>query len=222
MPYRIVGRVALPPQGPDVDPQPVADGAVFTGAGLGRLDVPGRNGNNTLLVSLAAGVDPDAAAVEVTDVEGIEVLADKPVLPEEIDRLRQVDWLPTALAAFMGVLAAVAVGHALLISVRRRRSDLAVLKALGFERRQVRTTVAWQATALSAAGLLVGIPLGLMAGRLVWGLVADGLGVSTSPSVPVLGVLAVAAGAIAMANLVAAAPGRTAARIRPAVVFRSE
>jgi ABC-type lipoprotein release transport system permease subunit len=40
--------------------------------------------------------------------------------------------------------------------------------------------------------------------------------------VPPLPVLAVAAGALVVANLAAAGPGRAAARIRPAVALRSE
>jgi ABC-type lipoprotein release transport system permease subunit len=86
----------------------------------------------------------------------------------------------------------------------------------------VRATVVWQATALSVAGLAVGVPLGLVAGRTVWRLVADGLGVSTSATLPVLGVLATIGGAVALANLTAALPARAAARTQPAVVLRSE
>ena len=122
----------------------------------------------------------------------------------------------------MGVLAVVAVGHALVTAVGRRRSDLAVLKTLGFNRLQVRATVVWQATALSVAGLAVGVPLGLVAGRTVWRLVADGLGVSTAATVPIPGLLATVVGAIALANLTAALPARAAARTQPAVVLRSE
>ena len=53
---------------------------------------------------------------------------------------------------------------ALVSSLRRRRRELAVLKTLGFSRRQVRATVAWQASTVAAVGLVVGIPLGLLVG----------------------------------------------------------
>jgi hypothetical protein len=42
------------------------------------------------------------------------------------------------------------------------------------------------------------------------------------PIVPPLGVLAVAIGALLVANLIAAGPGRVAGRLRPALVLRSE
>ena len=220
--YRVVGRVVLPPQGPTSDPQPLADGATFTGAGLGRLSEPGGEGTTDFLVRIAPDADAAAVTRRIDARPGLSLLAQRPEVPVEVDRVRQVDWLPTVLAAFMGMLAVVAVGHALVTAVGRRRSDLAVLKTLGFSRLQVRATVAWQATALSVAGLAVGVPLGLVAGRTVWRLVADGLGVSTTATVPVLGVLATVVGGIALANLTAALPARAAARTQPAVVLRSE
>ncbi len=145
-----------------------------------------------------------------------------PHLPVEIDRLRQIDRLPAILGGFLALLAAVAVGHAIVTAVRRRRRDLAILKTLGFDRGQVRATVAWQATALSAVGLVIGIPLGLVAGAIAWHLVANGLGVSTSATVPIVGLLLIIPIGIALANVIAAVPAGSAARTRPAVVLRSE
>jgi ABC-type lipoprotein release transport system permease subunit len=114
------------------------------------------------------------------------------------------------------------VGFALVTTVRRRRRALAVLKTVGFDRRQVRATVAWQATTVVVVGLLVGIPLGLVAGRLVWDLVAAQLGVSGDPTCPVLAIALVVPAALVLVNLVAAFPARRAAHTLPAVVLRSE
>jgi ABC-type lipoprotein release transport system permease subunit len=114
------------------------------------------------------------------------------------------------------------VGFALVTTVRRRRRALAVLKTLGFARRQVRATVAWQATTVVAVGLLLGIPLGLVAGRVVWSMVADQLGVSNDPTWPVLGIALLVPSALLLVNVVAALPARRAAHTLPAVVLRSE
>ena len=57
--------------------------------------------------------------------------------------------LPLALSAFLAVLAVGAVGHALSIAVRRRRHELAVLRALGLTRRQSRLVIVTQATLLA-------------------------------------------------------------------------
>jgi predicted lysophospholipase L1 biosynthesis ABC-type transport system permease subunit len=107
-------------------------------------------------------------------------------------------------------------------SARPLRRDLAILKTLGFGRGEVTQTVAWQATTFALAALLVGVPLGIVGGRWAWRLVADQLGVVSGPVVPPVPVLAVAAGALLAANVVAAGPGWVAARIRPATVLRSE
>ena len=52
----------------------------------------------------------------------------------------------------------------LIASVRRRRRDLALLKTLGFTRRQLAAAVAWQSTIAVALGAVVGVPAGHRAG----------------------------------------------------------
>ena len=82
--------------------------------------------------------------------------------------------------------------------------------------------MAWQATALTVVPLLVGLPLGVMAGRWVWHVFADHLGVVPDPAVPVLAVVLAVPAAILVANLLAAIPGRIASRLKAAPVLRSE
>lgn len=112
--------------------------------------------------------------------------------------------------------------HLLLSAVRRRHRDLAILKTLGFVRRQVAWTVAWQGTTVVVLGLLVGMPAGVALGRWMWTLLADNLGVVVRPQVPYLVLAAVAGAAVLLGNLIAFIPGQLAARTRPAVVLRSE
>jgi hypothetical protein len=64
--------------------------------------------------------------------------------------------------------------------------------------------------------------VGTLLGIVVWRAVADGLGVADDPAVPLLGLASVAAGTLAVVNLVAWWPARAAARTRPAVALRSE
>ena len=59
---------------------------------------------------------------------------------------------------------------------------------------------------LGVAGLL-GVPLGIAGGRWAWRVVAEQLGVAADPVVPAGSVLAIATGALLVANLVAAGPG---------------
>jgi predicted lysophospholipase L1 biosynthesis ABC-type transport system permease subunit len=215
--YRIVGQVVLPSLS---DPVPLADGAVFTAEGLQRV---GRAaGGWNLVVRLAPGVGMSEAVARLRPITGTSGTPLTPSVPAEIDRVRRIDGLPIALAVFVGVVALLAVGFALVTTVRRRRRDLAVLKTLGFSRRQVRATIAWDASTVAAIGLVVGVALGLVAGRVVWLAVADELGVSTDPTWPVVGVLLLVPAALIAVNLIAAWPARRAANTRPAAVLRSE
>ncbi|HEX5587881.1 MAG TPA: FtsX-like permease family protein, partial [Acidimicrobiia bacterium] len=218
--FRIVGQTLLSRLG---DPEPLADGAVFTGAGAARLDSANSDNSSwNLIVRLAPGADRSDTLARLDAISRADTPLLGAALPAEIDRIRQIDALPIALAAFVGVVALAAVGFALVTTVRRRRRELAVLKTLGFRRGQVRATVAWHATTVALVGLVVGIPLGLVVGRFLWHEVATELGVSTDPTWPVLAAAVLVPVALVAVNLIAAVPARSAARTRPAVVLRSE
>ncbi len=193
------------------------EGAVLSLEELRRLR-PGTPATH-FLVDYVDGVDPDEAFAALQAEWGKTVMRSQP--PVEVENLRRVAGLPLALAGLVGALALATLAHALITSVRRRRRDLAVLKTIGFRRRDVATAVGAQATALVVGALVVGLPLGVATGRWAWRVVADGVGAPPAVT-PVLAVLVVAAATVALANLVAAFPARAAARIRPAVALRAE
>jgi hypothetical protein len=145
-----------------------------------------------------------------------------PLKPPDITNLERVGYLPGLLAGLVALLALGTIAHALITSVRRRRRDLAILKTLGFRRGQISQTVAWQATTFALVAGLIGVPLGIAGGRWAWRLVAEQLGVAAGPVVPPIPVLAIVTGALLVANLIAAGPGWTAAKIQPSVALRSE
>ena len=66
------------------------------------------------------------------------------------------------------------------------------------------------------------MPAGLLVGRLVWRLVANGVGVSTTAAIPALVLLLTIPGVLVLVNLVAFLPAHAAAQTRPAVALRSE
>jgi hypothetical protein len=82
--------------------------------------------------------------------------------------------------------------------------------------------VAWEASALAAAALLVGLPLGIIAGRWAWAIFAGSAGVTGVADVPLPLVLLAIPVTLALANLIAAGPGWDAARVRAASVLRTE
>jgi len=142
--------------------------------------------------------------------------------PSDIQNYTGVRDTPLILGAVLALLGLGTLTHVLLSGVQRRRRDLAVLKALGLRRSQLRRLVAWQASALAAAPLLAGLPLGLLAGRWAWLAFANSAGVGSAADVPAVLVLLTIPVTLILANLIAAGPGWTAARIRPALVLRSE
>ena len=142
--------------------------------------------------------------------------------PGDIKNYAAIRDTPLTLAAVLGVLAVGTLAHVLLTGVRRRRRDLAVLKTLGFTRWEVLRTVAWEASALAAAALVVGIPLGVIAGRVGWALFANATGVASQATVNVPLVLLAIPATLLLANVIAAWPGWAAARLRPAQVLRTE
>jgi ABC-type antimicrobial peptide transport system permease subunit len=216
--YRIVGQVAFAKLG---GPQALADGAAFTGVGLSRIFDSNTSSNRYLLGRFTAGTDRTAVEHSITAIPGLGNPTTNTV-PVEVNRLRHIGWLPATLAALLAGLALLAVGHALVTSVRRRRRDLALLKTLGFNRCQVRASIAWQATTIATVGLVIGIPVGLIIGRFGWGLVADGLGITTAVETPAFALLLSVPGVVVLVNLIAYFPACAAARTRPAAAFRSE
>jgi uncharacterized membrane protein YeaQ/YmgE (transglycosylase-associated protein family) len=82
--------------------------------------------------------------------------------------------------------------------------------------------VAWQASVAAVVGLVVGLPVGAIVGRWLWDLFARQIYAVPEPTVPVLALVLVAAGALVLANVVAAVPARTASRTPTALLLRAE
>jgi ABC-type lipoprotein release transport system permease subunit len=142
--------------------------------------------------------------------------------PAQIVNYRSMGTTPALLAGGLALAAVVALGLALVASVRRCRRDLALLRVLGFTQRQLGATVAWNASFAAAVGVVVGIPLGIVVGRWLWILFAEEIGAVPAPTVPVWSVLVVALAAFVLANGAAFLPGRRAARTAAALVLRDE
>lgn len=142
--------------------------------------------------------------------------------PTQVVNLGLVSDQPAIVALVVAVLAGAAMTHALVMSVRRSRRDIGVLRSIGFTRLQVVTAVGWHATLLSAAGLAIGIPLGVVFGRLAWRAIVDELGVDSTPVGSLVAVVAVAAIVAIVANVAALIPGVVAATTSPAAALRTE
>ncbi|MFL6206535.1 MAG: FtsX-like permease family protein, partial [Acidimicrobiales bacterium] len=173
-----------------------------------------------LVLRLRDGVDVQAFTDEVAAL--YEGPVQGPVEPEAVRNVGRIRQIPALMAAVVAVLAIASLIHALVLAVGRNRRVLGVLKSIGFTRRQVGGAVACHAMAFAVLALVVAVPLGIMVGRWGWRLVAEGLGVAAVPVIPPVAVLAVALGALVLANVAAAYPAWRAAHLRTALALRSE
>jgi ABC-type lipoprotein release transport system permease subunit len=171
-----------------------------------------------LLIRLAPEADRDAATGRLNRMFDGSIA----VRPQEVGDVGRVRGAPVLFAVVFALVAAAALAHLLLLCVRRRRRDLAILKTLGFTRGQVQAAVAWLATTVAAVGVVVGVPLGLALGRFGWNMFAEGLGVKAEPVLPVGLSFLVVPGVVLLANVIAALPASAAAATRPAIVLRAE
>ncbi len=142
--------------------------------------------------------------------------------PSRIANLSQIGSVPRLLALALAVLGLGGATHGLLVASTRRRADLAVARALGFTPRQAAASVRWQGVVMTALAVVVGVPLGVIVGRLVWKQVAAGVGAVDLVSVPWPAIVIAPLAALAAMVTVASIVGRWAARLRPAIVLRSE
>jgi len=230
---RIVGTATLPAIGGSGLHLEMGVGAVLSYKLLPAVDLNPFGspfpGPADALVRLRPHVDRSAAyrslqqvAQETTNPENFGVGVVGVQRPAEILNYRSLGSTPAYLGAGLATGAVVALALTLVASVRRRRRDLALLKTLGFTERQLAATVAWQATTAVTIGVVVGVPLGTALGRWLWDLFARQINAVPAPAVPVLQVVLIALGALVLANIVAAVPGRLAARTPTALVLRAE
>lgn len=158
---------------------------------------------------------PGGAAGNAIVVQGVQ-------RPAEIANYKTLGLTPALLVAGLVLGAIAALALTLVASVRQRRRDLALLKTIGFVRRQLAAAVAWQATTAAVVGIVIGIPLGIVVGRWLWDLFAEQINAVPYPTVSVASVVLVALGTVLLANLVAALPARSAARTATAIMLRAE
>jgi putative ABC transport system permease protein len=173
------------------------------------------------VVRLADGVDPVAAQAEIQRLAGGKALVQRTgeSLEREIAEMRPVVYGVTALLL---AIAGVNLLTTLLLGVRERRRDVAVLGAIGAGRRQIRGTVVAGGLLLALPSLLAGLPLGAWTFRTLVGITdpSDGPDVATLPEWwTVLAALPLALAAVAAVSALAA---REAARVPVAAALRAE
>ena len=90
------------------------------------------------------------------------------VLGAAIVNAGQMGSQPVALAIGLAAAVLLSLMATVLTAARRRRRELALLKALGLTRGQMRSILTVQTLTLLLVALIIGIPLGISAGHLLW------------------------------------------------------
>lgn len=140
--------------------------------------------------------------------------------PPQIADVADMRTVPGALT---GVFALAMVGGLVLgiaVAARGRSRELALLRSLGCTGRQVCSSVAAQALTVASIGLAVGLPLGVVIGRVSYRALATSIGALTDPVVPVPWIVVLMAVTLARGLLASAGPARRAVWARTAEALR--
>jgi hypothetical protein len=208
---RVVGTVLLPSD--DAAP---GRHAMVTPAGFTAIG--GSGGSAELYLRFRRGIDVEATIADLLpDRE-----ADIQTVPTNVANLRPARSTPRFLALFLGALAVFAAAHGIITAARRRRRDLAVLRAMGFRGAQIVGTISAHATIWGVTTAVLGLPLGVALGRLVWSQFAAGLRVLPIAVTPSVVGLACLGAAPVLVNMAAVFPALAARRMRVADVLRTE
>ena len=227
--FRVVGTAVLPP---DFTGAALGTGAVFTLDGLlGPVCPTGARNHSCLSALLVA--DSGGLLIRTTPgSQGAAVLTalsrdypsevNFPHPPTDLVNFGEAVNFPLIFGLIVVLFGVATLLHMLLSSLNRRRREMGLLKSLGFVRRQIALSVTWQTTTVAMIGIVLGVPLGIAAGRWVWSAFATNLGVVAVPVVAVWVVASIAAGTLVVANVLAVWPALMASRARPASLLKAE
>ena len=170
---RVVGTV--------VTPSNAGNGAAMTFEGYLTLSPTATR--NVLLINLRDGASDDVGArLQAANFTPPDAV----VTPTSVRALQRVTAAPFVLVILLSALLVIACTYLLTTSVRSRGRDLAVLRALGSDSRQLRAIIHWHASLVAGLVVLVGFPAGVILGRWVVALLTTALGIVPGAEVPLI------------------------------------
>jgi putative ABC transport system permease protein len=180
------------------------------------------------VVQLRPGANADtyAAAVRAQEPDFLTVTPNQAATDATSNSINVINGLMAVLVLVLGLIAAAGVFSTMLLHVRERSRDMAILKAVGMSPRQLLTMVMTSSAVLGVIGGLVAMPLGVRTYHGLMTQLAQQIGNRPPPfafdvfhptTLYPLGVMGLA---IALAGAVF--PARRAARSRAAAILRSE
>jgi hypothetical protein len=228
---KVVGTVVIPPS---VGLAGLGGGAVLTIPGIEDLACGGgakaRPCVQNVNRKLDQGDDWDVVVKVTSDRAGrATALALKrryapyvapETIPTNLVNFGEAVDFPLLLSVTLAVFGVVTLAHLLFVSVGRRRRQFAILKVLGFTRGQVRSALYWQATTDALVGVIFGVPLGILVGKVIWNEFATSAGAVPFAVVPGWHILYQALAIVVVAIGLASIPALLGARIQPGEALR--
>jgi len=188
-----------------------------------RDTIPSDEAPTDYMIAVRDGADPRAVANAL--IASSRGNLDPEVLSETIDDIRK-EWRPViaGLNVVLFSIAGINLLSSQLLSIRERRRDFAVLKTVGFTPSQIVGAVFSGSAVLALVGVAIGIPLGLVASRIMFDILSSAAGIGTgvgalpgvlwlAPLVPI---------ALIVAALASVIPARIASGLKVAEALRYE
>ena len=168
-----------------------------------------------VFVKKAAGASSAQALAAVTreakDYPGAKVMDQTQFKAETAKPINQLLGLVYVLLLLAVIIALLGIGNTLALSIYERTRELDILRAVGMTRRQLRSTIRWEAVIIALQGTLLGILIAVFfAWAFVRALASQGAAVFSLPYVSLAQIVML--GALA-GVLAAAMPARRAAKL---------
>jgi len=221
--FHVVGKASFPGQ---FGLGGLGVGAAFTLAGLQDAVCPPEPtqraclsaylGNHAGAVMAVAHPGPKGAAAITHLLGAFPNIATRPTTPISLVNFGEAVNFPLILGFMLALFGGATLLHLLVVSVARRRREIGLLKALGFVNSQVEAAVCWQAVTVAMVGIVVGVPLGVAAGQVVWRSFASNLGAVPVATDPIWVIATLSVSVLVVAILLAVAPSVMAARSKTA------
>jgi ABC-type lipoprotein release transport system permease subunit len=215
----VTGTVVIPPGAGEA-------GTLDTGAVVGirtlHALIPPDQLTSNVVFRFASGADV-AAVQRRLSKEGLSFSPfTEPQVPGSVRRLYDVRTIAIALGWFFVALGLLGLLHTLWVVSRRHRREFAVLRVIGMRRGQVGGAVVVAALLLATAAVVIGVPVGVVIGRIVWRNSTDSLGALTDPVTPWLALMLALPVTLGVAALLAWWPARRASHVQLAGSLRTE
>ncbi|HSB86224.1 MAG TPA: FtsX-like permease family protein [Ilumatobacteraceae bacterium] len=201
-------------------------GAVVTPADFDRHGIDSGiegEGGIEVAVRLTSGADRSAAHSLLAPLTGgYDREIDETFRPARILNFGRVRSVPRIVTAFAALLTLLVLIHTLSTVANTRRHDLGVLRALGLGPRQAHLVMWWHGGMLAMVALIIGLPLGVIGGRLLWQAVARSIDSVDVTQVPWPGLAVFAAGLLVVSIAAGAVASRRAVPHQLSTLLRSE